>query len=148
MVRAFENDYAEWAEDQANAIKEHRFTDLDFEHLVEEVRDLGISEHRALKSSFIRLIQHLLKWKYQADYRLKNQSTYSSWYNSIGNQRADIIVLLATSPSLKPHIEEYMQWAYPHARREAVKDSKLPLSTFPETLEWSFDELMDYRLDP
>jgi hypothetical protein len=40
--------------------------DLDWEHLAEEVRLLGVSLQRELRSRYAVLLLHLLKWRYRA----------------------------------------------------------------------------------
>ena len=46
----YERDYYRWAVEQARALKEHRTEALDWKNLAEEVKGLGRSERRELRS--------------------------------------------------------------------------------------------------
>ncbi len=61
----YEQDYGQWAETMADLLESGKFTELDIENLVEEVRDLSKPERDRLLSSLRLIIHHLLKWDYQ-----------------------------------------------------------------------------------
>ncbi|MDQ7090602.1 MAG: DUF29 domain-containing protein [Methylococcales bacterium] len=80
----YETDFCSWASKNAMLLKEKKFTELDVEHVIEEIESMGASEKRALESRFIELMQHLLKWQFQPKRR------GSSWEISINKQRIGI----------------------------------------------------------
>jgi len=62
----YERDYVAWAEAQAAALRAGAAgnTGLDYDHLAEEIEDLGKSEQRACRSLVERIIEHLLKLEF------------------------------------------------------------------------------------
>jgi hypothetical protein len=46
----------------ANLLKNHQFSDLDLENLIEEIKSMSISQQKALKSNLIVILWHLLKY--------------------------------------------------------------------------------------
>lgn len=61
----YDEDLWLWSETTAELLKQQRFAEVDFEHLIEELQDVGKSERRTLRSQLERVMLHLLKWKYQ-----------------------------------------------------------------------------------
>ena len=64
---AYDSDFTLWAEEQAAALREGRFADLDMPHLLEEIDDLSNRKRDALLSRLIKIELHLLKLKYQPE---------------------------------------------------------------------------------
>ena len=58
-ARLYESDFYAWTGDQARALRRLAATrpnaDLDLEHLIEEVADLGVSERDAIHSQVLEL---------------------------------------------------------------------------------------------
>jgi hypothetical protein len=61
----YETDYAAWARKNAELLRNKRFSDLDIDHLLEELSDMGRSEKNELESRLLILIAHLLKYQFQ-----------------------------------------------------------------------------------
>ena len=57
----YEQDFYAWAKAQADLLRAGRYSDLDLEHLIEEVDDLGESLYRSGRSRIRTIIEHLLK---------------------------------------------------------------------------------------
>ena len=70
-----------WAEEQARYLREGRLSELDIEHLADEIEDVGRSEKRELASRMAVLLAHLLKWRLQPEKRSR------SWRTIIADQR-------------------------------------------------------------
>jgi len=97
---------------------------------------------RELESRLIILIAHLLKWQFQP-----NQQS-SSWRGSIREQRAKLLHLFKYVPSLKRHVDEVIQAAYPDALELAVDETGLATSIFPITCPYSIEQLLDKTFYP
>jgi Domain of unknown function DUF29 len=134
---AYESDVYAWAQAQAAALRAQAWDQLDIDHLVEEIEDLGNEQRHAVESQLRILLAHLLKWVYQPQRRRR------SWRVSIGNARAEIAQRLRTSPSLRGQVPALLGFAYPKARRLARDETDLPLATFPEACPWSPAQLLD-----
>lgn len=126
MNTAYSGDFAQWTQNTTRLLREGRWHEVDVEHLIEEVEDLGKSERRGIASQLTRLLLHLLKWQYQP------QRRSDSWLDSIGDARLQIQLAIEDSPSLKAYPVEQLTLCYPQARRGAAKQTGLPLAKLPE----------------
>ncbi|MFK0571585.1 DUF29 domain-containing protein [Endozoicomonas sp.] len=132
----YEKDFDRWAQQQAQLLREGRFSELDTHNLAEEIKDMGKHESRALTSHLMQLLMHLLKWHYQP----KRQSR--SWQDSIINHRFQITGLLSENPGLKSQLPELYTKAYNQAKQLAEKQTDIAASTFPKQPPWSLDQIM------
>jgi len=57
----YQTDYAARAKRHVEWLRARRFAEMDNEHLLDELGDMGRSERRELQSRFLILIAHLLK---------------------------------------------------------------------------------------
>ena len=95
---SYDKDFYSWTQEQAELLKNGRFSELDIDNLIEEVESMGRSEKRELESRLTILLLHLLKWKYQEVRRGR------SWQLSIDEQRIQFEETLDENPGLKPAI--------------------------------------------
>jgi len=131
-----ELDFCKWLEHQVDMLRSRNLSELDIEHLIEEIETVGRSEKRSLVSSLTQVLMHLLKWQYQPDFRSKN------WMFSIRNQRDEVIAILEDSPRLRSFIDTAIERAWKKARFEAEKETGIESERFPLTCPWIFDEFM------
>jgi hypothetical protein len=141
----YEQDFERWANNQVQLLRQGKAKDLDVEHLIEELDDMGKSSLRELESGFIILIAHLLKWQYQLDTLAEQWRAFEgkSWRKTIIEQRTQLDFLLGKVPSLKASLELARAEAYPAARRLAIKETGMPPESFPETCPYSANEQLD-----
>jgi len=92
----YEQDILLWVEDTVNKLKNHDFTNLDIDNLIEEVESLGISQKKELISRLMVLLEHLLKRLY-----VDLPYDYNGWERTIRNQRSEIDLLISQVPSLQ-----------------------------------------------
>ena len=85
----YEQDILLWVEDTVNKLKNHDFTNLDIDNLIEEVESLGISQKKELISRLMVLLEHLLKRLY-----VDLPYDYNGWERTIRNQRSEIDLLI------------------------------------------------------
>jgi hypothetical protein len=62
----YEQDLCAWSEVQADLLRRRRFAELDLEHVVEEIEDVGGSLYREVRSRIRTIIEHLLKLEHSA----------------------------------------------------------------------------------
>jgi hypothetical protein len=60
-VALYDTDFVAWTEAQAEALRCARPAGLDWDHIAEEIEDLGKSDQRACESLLEQIILHLLK---------------------------------------------------------------------------------------
>jgi hypothetical protein len=145
----YERDFNVWRETIIKKIKQQDFNDIDWEHLLLELEDMGKSEKRSFVSNLTILIAHLLKLTVQAD---APEMMKGSWYSSVTEHRFRVKKDLEENPSFKNYLHEVIFIAYADARKLAIKESKnaklgvrKPEETeyaldFPFTLEQLLDE--------
>ena len=137
---AYEKDVISWSKEQAELLRAGRFSELDIEHLADEIEDVGKSEKRELASRMVVLIVHLLKWKRQPALRGR------SWLNTIAVQRQRVALALEATPSLKAVMREpdWRKDLWLEAALAASKETGLDVGEFG--VEWSFTD--EQILDP
>lgn len=144
----YDSDFQHWLEKTINYLKNQQFSQLDIQHLVEELEDLGRSEKKALESNLMILMAHLLKLKIQNNVP---EQMKGSWYDSVVEHRQRVCKSLRDTPSLKSYLEMAVQSAYPDARKVAIKEGKLakfgipipPEEIYPATCPFTLKQLLD-----
>ena len=113
----YRTDYATWAQRHAELLRAGRYTELDLEHLLDELSDMSKSDRRELESRLLILLAHLLNWEYQ--YRDLSdrwrEFKGDSWRTTIVEQRKQLAVLLRQSPGLQSILPDAITSAYTDA---------------------------------
>ncbi len=65
MNQTYEEDFYAWALNNADLLRQGRFTEIDVDNIAEELESMGRSERRQLANRLEVLLAHLLKWRYQ-----------------------------------------------------------------------------------
>jgi hypothetical protein len=138
----YETDFVSWTEQTARLIRDGKFEQVDWEHVIEEIESLGRSDRRELKSRLEVLFNHLLKWEYQPD------SRSGSWKGTMNEQRNRIRDLLLDSPSLKPYLDEILSECYQRGRRAASDETELPLDAFPAECPYTLEQSLNSDFFP
>jgi len=137
MNETYLADFNSWIDQTAQLLRERRWHEIDVEHLIEEVEDLGKSERRGIASQLTRLLLHLLKWQYQP------QRRSDSWLDSITDARTQIELAIEDSPSLKNYPAEQLEESYQRARCQAAKQTSVQVSVFPEECPYPLELVLD-----
>lgn len=138
----YDKDFYAWALHNAELIRQGRLSEIDTEHVAEEIESMGKSNRRELINRFAVLIAHLLKWQFQPIRRSK------SWMLTIKNQRFEIFDLLEESPSLKREIKAQFKHAYEKALIIASEQTGIDESEFPHHCPFSIDQCLDFAFLP
>ena len=89
---SYDKDVILWSQEQAALLRAGRFSQLDIEHLADEIEDVGKSEKREFAGRMAILLAHLLKWHYQPERRGR------SWRTTISVQRERIADAVEETP--------------------------------------------------
>jgi len=137
MKATYETDIVAWANQQAALLRAGKFSQLDIEHIADEVEDVGKSEQRELANRMAVLLAHLLKWQAQPERRGK------SWEGTLREQRRMIERRLVRTPSLKVSLAdpEWLRDAWSDARAKAFEETSI--EDLPEDCPWSMDQIRD-----
>ncbi len=137
MSKTYDADFYTWAVTQADAARRRSANELDWDNVAEELDILGRAEARELKSRYVVLVAHLLKWIYQPERRGR------SWANTIANQRDELADHLAHNPGLSSKEADEFAKAYQIARRDASTETDLDIDVFPKTPPFTMEQAKD-----
>src|ERR1051325_5989570 len=102
----YDVDFAEWAFEVANLLRERRFDEVDWATVIEEIDDLAKNQHSAVRSQLWRMLLHLIKIAIQP------QKESASWRHSIADAQDKLQRKCTTSPSLVRALETDLQKIY------------------------------------
>jgi len=136
-MTTYDADFYMWTQQQAALLRAGKLHDLDLANVAEELESLGKSEWHALANRLDVLVLHLLKWRYQTTRRGR------SWQRTIWTQRTRLVRLLRVSPSLRRQVEPMLAEQYAEIRKQTVRETGLPLATFPEACPWTAAQILD-----
>jgi hypothetical protein len=119
MVDLYEHDFVAWTRKQAEALRREANrranAELDYEHLAEEVEDLGKSERDAVRSQVRRILEHFLKLEFSPA-----ESPRNGWKASIVDARAAIADKI--TETLRRDLREVLPGQYRSAMHKAALD--------------------------
>ncbi len=138
----YDADFYLWTQQQAAFLRQGQLQAVDVANLAEEIESMGKSDRRAVESYLANILFHLLKWQYQPERR------GTSWQLSMDNCRYQCARRLKESPSLKPQLAAIAEDEYPQVRKNASRETGLPLATFPEQCPFTVEQITgDYWPD-
>jgi hypothetical protein len=137
LTELYQKDAHAWYFANAKMLREKRFEEIDLDNLIEEMESMGRNERNTLKSFFVQLFLHLLKWQYQPERQ------GSSWQKSIRAQRNNIMDHLKDNPSLKSYLDEIVKNAYVKSCKDAAIETDLDISFFPDEMPFTLEQALD-----
>lgn len=133
----YDQDTFAWAMGQADAARRRSANEIDWDNVAEELESLGKQQKAELRSRYIVLITHLLKWIAQPERRGR------SWTLSIAVQRREIQRHLAANPSLAHSHDDLFADAYETARLEAARQTGKSVARFPPEPPFNAEQARD-----
>jgi hypothetical protein len=101
LKQLYELDDSQWLGETISLLRNHQFQQLDLEHLIEELEDLGKEKKNAVASLLEQVIRHLLLlqyWTKETEYNTIN------WQEEIYNFRTQLKREMTTN--LRNYLEE------------------------------------------
>ena len=101
LKQLYEIDDSQWLGETVSLLKNHQFSQLDLEHLIEELEDLGKEKKNAVASLLEQVIRHLLllqDWTKETEYNTIN------WQEEIYDFRTQLKREMTTN--LRNYLEE------------------------------------------
>jgi hypothetical protein len=150
LTQLYDQDYGAWTMRTAELLRERRFGELDIEHLIEELTDMGKSQRHELVNRLRVLLAHLLKWHFQFRQLSERWAEFEgkSWRNTIIEQRVALDYLLRKNPGLKSTLADAIAEAYPQAADLAAAETGLPIDTFPADCPYPATDILDRAFYP
>jgi hypothetical protein len=133
----YDRDFYAWANEQAALLRAGKLGQADLAHIAEEIESMGKTEKRELVSRLTVLLLHLLKWRFQPEFRS------TSWRLSVEEQRIQVASHLVDNPSLKVLLATALADSYRLAVIGARRETGLGAEAFPARCPWSFDQMMN-----
>jgi hypothetical protein len=135
----YEQDFYAWSKAQAALLRAGRFADLDLEHLIEEVDDLGESLKRSVRSRLRTIIEHLLKLQHSPA-----RNPRAGWFDTILAQRSDLLDEI--TPSIRREVEDALADLYDRARQNAATSlrkhgERAAADALPATCPYTLDQI-------
>jgi Domain of unknown function DUF29 len=135
----YERDFYAWAKAQEDLLRAGRYSDLDLEHLIEEVEDLGASLKRSVRSRIRTIVEHLLGLEHAPA-----RDPRAGWYDTVLAQRSDLLDELTAS--IRCEVELGLPDLYDRARQNAAtslrKDSETAAAdALPATCPYTLDQI-------
>jgi Domain of unknown function DUF29 len=135
----YEEDFYAWTRAQADLLRAGRYSDLDLEHLIEEIDDLGESLKRSVRSRIRTIIEHLLKLQHSP-----GREPRGGWYDTVLTQRSDLLDELTAS--IRREVEPALPDLYVRARQNAATSLRkhgenAAADALPATCPYTFDQI-------
>jgi hypothetical protein len=145
MSALYERDFFQWTKEQAAALRRlgraRANTELDLEHLAEEVEDMGRRDQRAVESHLARILEHLLKLQFSPA-----EDPRDGWEQAIADHRLEARLTLRDSPSLRRRLETRLDSIYREGRKLAARGlarDGLAEADLPERCPYSMERVLD-----
>jgi len=133
----YDADFFQWTQTTAELIRQGRLAEVDLEHVAEEIDDMGKRDRREVRSRFSVLIMHLLKWQLQP--KLREQSM---WRSTIREQRKQLRLILADSPSLGRIQRKELPSLFRSALEDAAEETGLSADRFPSSCPYTVEQIL------
>ena len=147
----YEQDYYLWLETTRQQLQQivkaqdiASLPHLDWEHLIEEIEDLGIEQRRKVVSYLKQLLIHLLLYCY---WEAERVYCGNGWKLEIGNFRDELEFLL-NSKTLKNYLVQQFDSIYDRARKRAIDKTGFPANTFPTQCPFTVDQVLNLDFFP
>ncbi len=144
MHQLYESDFVLWIDETIKHLKQKELEQIDWEHLIEEIEDLGREQRRKVNSFLRQLFVHLLLYQYWTKER---PYCGNGWKGEISNFRAELDELLI-SKTLLNYLQEEFDKVYSKARKIAINKTGLPANIFPETCPYTVEQVLDSEFFP
>jgi hypothetical protein len=135
----YEQDLYAWSRVQADLLRAGRFAELDLEHLIEEIEDVGGALKRSTRNRIRTIIEHLLKLEHSPATEPR-----AGWRATVRTQRVRLRDVL--TPTLRREVESELAELYADARGLAdgtLRDhgERAAADTLPNTCPYSLDQI-------
>ena len=118
-IRSFyETDYYTWVQKTVRLLREGRLSEVDLEHLVEEVEDLGKSLKRELVGFLAQSFSHLIKYRYLLD---RSPGDERKWRVDAQVFWRDAMRVLRDNPGLNRAMDQIIDEAWEKARSDVFR---------------------------
>jgi hypothetical protein len=135
----YDQDFYAWSKAQADLLRARRYAELDLDHLIEEVDDLGDALKRSVRKRLRTIMEHLLKLQHSPA-----QDPRPAWRASVRTQRVKLRDGLKAS--IRREVDSELVELYTDARalaEGALRDhgEHAAADALPITCPYSLDQI-------
>jgi len=138
----YDRDILSWSEHQADLLRRlargERVNDVDWEHVVEEIEDVGLSELHAVESYLDLMLVDLLKVRGWPD-----SSSVQHWRMEIGSFQKN--AMRRFSPSMRQRIDTAKLYSDALEQLEGVKYDDIAPHPLPRSCPFTLGDLLTAR---
>jgi len=142
IEQLYQEDYSLWIEQTTQQLREQNADSLDWQHLAEEIEDLGKELKHKVDSYLKQLLIHLLLYQYWTE---EKERCGIGWRIEINNFR-DELEWLFESKSLYNYFLTRIDLIYTKARKQAILETQLNEQTFPKICPFSVEQILTDEL--
>jgi len=137
LKQLYELDDSQWLGETISLLRNHQFQQLDLEHLIEELEDLGKEKKNAVASLLEQVIRHLLLLQYW---------TKEAEYNTIHGQEEIYNFRTQLKRKMTANLRNYLEEELNSIYQDAlgfVKIKTVNTVIFPSQCPYSLEQLLD-----
>jgi hypothetical protein len=142
LKQLYEIDELEWLRETIELLREKRFHDLDIEHLMEELDDMGNEKKRGVESLLEQVIRHLLLLQY---WTTQKEMNGTHWRGEVYTFRVQLKRKLTTN--LRNHLASELDNLYQDGLGFVRIKTDYQIE-FPSQCPYSLDQLLDVNWWP
>jgi hypothetical protein len=136
----YEQDFVLWVDQTVQHLQARDTDHLDWEHLVEEIEELGNEQRRKVGSYLKQILIHLLLYRY---WLAERERCARGWEEEIETFRDQLEDLLE-SKTLYTYCLQEKDKIYRKARLRAIQKTKLDSALFPEECPFTLEQILDF----
>jgi hypothetical protein len=122
LKQLYDQDFVLWIERTTEQIRRGDIKNLDWEHLLTEIEDLGREQRNKVESYLIQTVKHLLMYQYW----LAEKGNYGKgWVDEIDNFRLELEILFQ-SKTLYNYGASRLAWIIHDTKNSTEKSRHLP----------------------
>jgi len=151
LSKLYEEDYPLWVEKNLELLRDRRYEEVDWEHLLEEIEDMGRSDLKECISHLAVVLEHMYKWDHYRSLTKGGEKGGEGWKRSIKNGRSEIEVLFKRYPSLRKKLPLEIEYAWDRAKVRIVRSlgmmgKDIEIKDLPERCPYSYKEAMEREI--
>jgi sugar-specific transcriptional regulator TrmB len=151
LSKLYEEDYPLWVEKNLELLRNKRYEEVDWEHLLEEIEDMGRSDLKECISHLAVVLEDMYKWDHYRNLTKGGEKGGEGWKRSIKNGRNEIEVLLEDYPSLRKKLPLEIEKAWRRAKVRIVRSlgmmgKDIEIKDLPERCPYSYKEAMEREI--
>ena len=142
-TQLYEADFYAWTQRQASVLRrmaaERVNSELDLEHLAEEIESVGGSDRKEVQRRLTTILEHMLKIAYSPAYEPQN-----GWRGTVRASRRDLRRTLEQSPSLRNVVREQFDACYADAAEDALNSHPdMSIAPIPTSSPFELEQVLD-----